>query len=357
VTAPELTPVTVGARYVPVAAEAPPTLFVVVDTEEEFDWGAPFSRASTSCRAMRSVHRVQEVLDRYRVRPTYVIDYPVATGPDGYEPLLDIQRDGRCAVGAHLHPWVNPPADEPISGANSFACNLVPALEREKIERLRDAIGERFGAPRVYKAGRYGLGHASIVSLRALGFDIDVSINPHWDYGVYGGPSFAAFDARPFWFGGGAPLLEVPCTTAYAGWAGGLAPSLHRAALTPSLERLRAVGILNRLGAASRIMLSPEGSTLDEMVRVTDTLLARGVRTLSMTFHSPSAAVGYTPYVRTERELEAFLGRIDGYLQHFFGRHQGTTATVEEFRDRLEPDGQSAPSRTRPVAQSPKSKA
>jgi len=335
VTAPELTPETVGARYVPVAADAPATLFVVVDTEEEFDWGAPFSRSSTTCRAMRSVHRVQEVLDRYGVRPTYVIDYPVATTPDGYEPLLDIQRDGRCAIGAHLHPWVNPPAEEPISGTNSFACNLAPALERDKMARLREAIGARFGAPRVYKAGRYGLGAASVASLRELGFDIDVSINPHWDYAVYGGPSFTAFDARPFWFGAGAPLLEVPCTTGYVGWTGSLAPPLHRVALTPALERLKAVGVLNRLGAASRIMLSPEGSTLAEMTRLTDTLLARGVRTLTMTFHSPSAAVGYTPYVRTQQDLDDFLGRIDGYLQHFFGRHQGTTNTIEAFRDQL----------------------
>jgi hypothetical protein len=39
--------------------------------------------------------------------------------------------------------------------------------------------------------------------------------------------------------------------------------------------------------------------------------------------------------VRTAEDLDAFLGRIDGYLQHFFGRHQGTTTTIEAFRDRL----------------------
>jgi len=331
-----LTPQSVGARFPRVTGDAGPLLLVVVDTEEEFEWGAPFSPSNTSCRAMRSVHRVQAVLDRFGVRPTYVIDYPVATEPDGYEPLLEIFRDGRCAIGAHLHPWVNPPQVEPISSANSFACNLEPALEREKLRRLRAAVAERFGiTPRVYKAGRYGLGAASVDAVRALGFDIDASINPHWDYAVYGGPSFAAFDARPFWFGGEPRLLEVPCSSGFVGAAGPLAPALHRWASTPALERLRMPGILDRLGLASRIMLSPEGYTLDEMVRLADTLIARGVGTLTLSYHSPSAAVGHTPYVRSQRDLDEFLGRLEGFLEHFFRRPGGRTTTHEAFRDSL----------------------
>jgi hypothetical protein len=319
-----------------VAADAGPLLLVIVDTEEEFDWDAPFSPSNTSCRAMRSIERVQAVLDRFGVRPTYVVDYPVATVPDGYEPLLDVFRDGRCAVGAHLHPWVNPPHVEPMSSATSFGCNLEPALEREKIRRLRAVIAERFGVvPRVYKAGRYGLGAASVDTVRALGFDVDASINPHWDYAVYGGPSFVAFDARPFWFEGEPALLEVPCSSGFVGAAGPLAPRLHRWALTPALGRLRMPGILSRLGLANRLMLSPEGFALDEMIRLADALLARGVRVLTLSYHSPSAEVGHTPYVRSDRDLDEFLGRVEGFLEHFFGRLGGRTTTHEAFRDSL----------------------
>jgi hypothetical protein len=331
-----LTPDTVSASYVAPSAAAPPLLFVVVDTEEEFDWNAPFSRANTSCRAMGAVHRVQAIFDRYRVRPTYVIDYPVATRPDGYEPLREIHGSGRCAIGAHLHPWVNPPDDEELSAGNSFACNLPAHLEREKLRRLRDAIAERFGPPTVYKAGRYGLGPASIDSLRVLGFETDVSINPHWDYAGYGGPSFERFDARPFWFGGTPPLLEVPLSTAYVGWTGPLARPLHRLARQPALARARAEGILSRLGAASRLGLSPEGYTLQEMKAVTDSLLGRGIGTLSLTFHSPSAEAGHTPYVQTDQDLQGFLQRLDAYLEDFFGRRQGRSMTIEEFATNLD---------------------
>src|SRR5262245_33737628 len=104
--------------------DARPHLFVVVDTEEEFDWGAPYERANTSVTAMRHIARCQRIFDRFGIKPIYVVDYPVASQPDGYLPLLEILRDNRCDIGAHLHPWVNPPYDEPLSVRNSFTMNL-----------------------------------------------------------------------------------------------------------------------------------------------------------------------------------------------------------------------------------------
>jgi hypothetical protein len=58
-----------------------------------------------------------------------------------------------------------------------------------------------------------------------------------------------------------------------------------------------------------------------------------------MTFHSPSAEAGHTPYVRTDADLEAFLARIEGYLDYFFGTLGGRSTTVEQFRDHLTSSG------------------
>src|SRR5215471_19277218 len=88
---------------------AVPRLFTVVDTEEEFDWNAPFSRANTSVAAIRQIGRLQSVLSRYGVKPTYVVDFPIASQPEGYRPLKELADGGAARVGAHLHPWVNPP--------------------------------------------------------------------------------------------------------------------------------------------------------------------------------------------------------------------------------------------------------
>jgi hypothetical protein len=121
-------------------------------------------------------------------------------------------------------------------------------------------------------------------------------------------------------------LLEVPCTTAFVGAARRLGATLHRAASAPWLQPFKAVGVLARTGALNKIMLSPEGSTIDEMVAVTETLINDGVRTLSLTFHSPSLKPGCTPYVRTTAERDAFLKTIDRYCDYFLTKVHGVRA-------------------------------
>jgi hypothetical protein len=107
-------------------------LIVVIDTEEEFDWSREFSRENTAVRSLRSIEKIQAIFDDYRITPVYVVDYPVAFQPDGYRPLQEIYQSGRCILGAHLHPWVNPPFEERVSRYNSFPGNLPPALEAKK---------------------------------------------------------------------------------------------------------------------------------------------------------------------------------------------------------------------------------
>jgi hypothetical protein len=334
---PRRRPLDLPDMTVTLPSSAPPALFVVVDTEEEFDWNAPYSRANTSVTAMFHIERAQKIFDRYGVKPTYVIDYPIATKPDGFAPLKQFMDDDRCSIGAHLHPWVNPPFDEDVIARNSFACNLSPALEEAKIAALGAAIRESFGIePKSYKAGRYGLDAVSVETLETLGYEIDLSVNPHMDFTPLGGPSFKAFGAAPFFRSGARDgLFFLPCTMGFVGMAGERGAELHALASRPALQPLKAVGILSRLGITNRIMLSPEGNTLSEMKSLARTLHGRGLRTFAMTFHSPSAAVGHTPYVRTEDDLVKFLDRIDGFCEFFFRNMNGVAGRPFEFRSSL----------------------
>lgn len=316
-------------------AADPPILSVVVDTEEEFEWTAGFSPFNTSVRAMAHVDRGQRIFERYGIRPTYMVDYPVATQPAGYQPLLELVARGTAVIGAHLHPWVNPPHDEEVCEVNSFPCNLGESLEEAKLRELTGAIAGTFGAsPTMYKAGRYGFGPSTIGILERLGFELDASINPQMDFSASGGPNFLSFDTSPFLFGR-SRLLELPCTTAYVGVAGRLAPILHHIASSRPLRPARAVGVLARLGVVNKVMLSPEDNTLTEMKQLTKELLRNGTRTFSLTFHSPSLEPGHTSYVRSESDLDAFLRSIDSYCEFFFGGLRGIAMTPLELKQAL----------------------
>lgn len=133
------------ARPLQLPRDTLPVLFVVIDTEEEFDWDSPFSRRNINVRSMRSLSRVQRLFERFSVVPTYAIDYPIATQPESCAILKGLVDSGRCCLGAHLHPWVNPPFAEEVNARNSYACNLPPALEREKLERLVEETEAKTG--------------------------------------------------------------------------------------------------------------------------------------------------------------------------------------------------------------------
>ena len=323
-------------EVVDAAPNARPELFIVVDTEEEFDWGAPFSRGNTSVRAVRHIDRLQRVVSKYGLEPTYVVDFAIASQRDGWGPLKELADAGAAHIGAHLHPWVNPPFAEEVNVRNSFGCALGEALETEKIRVLQGRIASSFGRlPTIYKAGRYGFGATTAAALEALGFTIDLSVNPRMDWTAEGGPSFEAFDARPFFFGRSRRLLEIPCSTDYIGVCGALAPRVHRLISQPVLAPTRIVGIMSRLGIVNKVMLSPEASTLAEMKALTRSLVRRGVRTFSLTLHSPSVVPGCTPYVRTDAELGRFLDRISSYCDFFFGDLCGAASTPDAFRASL----------------------
>jgi hypothetical protein len=314
----------------------PPVLLVVIDTEEEFDWRSDFDRRNTSVEAMSHIGRAQEIFDEFGIRPTYVVDHPVASKPQGYEFLREYADSGRAVIGAHLHPWVSPPHQEDISRFNSYPGNLSADLEQAKLEQLTETIRDTFGAPpTIYKAGRYGFGPNTAELLIKLGYKIDLSASSAFDLSEDGGPDWSRLPANPFAFGAHHELTGFPTTGAFVGWLSRLAPKLYEKAISPPWANLRAPGILSRLGALERLALSPEGYTLEHQKRLTRALLAKGPAVLTFALHSPSMQPGHTPYVRTEDDLRKFLQNCSEYFEFFLSEIGGATMGALELRELL----------------------
>jgi hypothetical protein len=326
------------ADYCHVDLDQKPQLVVSIDTEEEFDWSREFSRSNTSVRSMRFIDRIQTVFDEYSITPVYLVDYPVAYQSDGYRPLQEIHASGRCIIGAHLHPWVNPPFEEPVTRYNSFPGNLPRVLEEEKLRTLGDLIGERFGVrPTIYKAGRYGVGLQTQKVLEEQGYEVDLSVCPHMDYSHEGGPNFTHLSVRPYWFGERRRLLELPLTVGFTGLLRRWGEALHSFASCSFLSQLYAPGILARSGLVNKIWLSPEGYTLVENIQLVRTLYDDGVRIFSFAFHSPSVEAGNTPYVTSPAEVEKFVSHCRRFFDYFMGELGGVPTTTLALRAQLHP--------------------
>lgn len=314
-------------------AEQKPMLVVVVDTEAEFDWEAARPRRAMGVTSVKCQDRTQRIFDKYGVRPTFVLDYPVSSTPEAYEFIRDLHRSGACEIGAHLQPWDNPPLVEQITDENSYPGNLPSVLEREKLVQLTRSIETNVGVrPRIYKAGRYGVGRATAGILAELGYEIDVSVVPGTDLTCEFGPNFSHCRVDPYWFGKNPALLEIPLSIGYTGLLADTGNVAYTLTMNERLKALHVPGILARLGLVERITLTPEGISFEEQRRLTRALLRKGHRVFSFTYHSPSLAPGNTPYVRSAEDLHAFLERIERYLRFFIEEVGGRATTPFEVK-------------------------
>lgn len=318
--------------YCHLPASSKPRLVVVIDTEEEFDWSGEFSRSNVSVTAMRQIGLVQSLFDRYGITPVYVVDYPIVSSPDGYKVLQEIHASRRCLIGAHVHPWVNPPYEETVSRRNSFPGNLPKHLEAEKLRILSVSIGDRFGVrPTIYKAGRYGLGAHTAQVLLEQQYEVDLSVCPFMDYSSEGGPDFSSNSFKPYWIRKGR-LLELPLTVGFSGVLRRWGSALHRIASSSMLQPCRAVGVLAGLGLVNKVWLSPEGFLSSEHLQLARTLYEDGLRVFLFAFHSPSVEPGHTPYVRSQGDLNVFLSRCEKFFDFFMGELGGCPTTPLELK-------------------------
>ena len=125
----------------------------------------------------------------------------------------------------------------------------------------------------------------------------------------------------------------MPLTSSITGLLARQASALYSSVSGALGNRAHLPGLFSRLRLLDQIKLTPEGITLDEACRLVSTMLAWGQRVYVLTFHSPSVVPGNTPYVRTEKDLEAFLNWIDEFCAFFIGTIDGRPATCTEVYD------------------------
>lgn len=294
---------------------------LVVDAEEDFDWFKPVYGTKHSVMHMLQVATFQDLAKAYGAVPTYLLTYPVLEVEEVVALLRRVLERGECDVGIQLHPWVTPPFEPSIEGhldvGGSFAGNLPMELERRKLIELCRKFQACFGFyPKMYRAGRYGLGQHTAALLQELGFTVDCSLAPRTDFSGQAGPDYTNYKFEPFWFGQSRSVLEVPLCREVVGWSGGLAPVLYRAATRRTMRRLRADGLLSWVRCAERVTLSPEGNNGRALRRLASQLYAARTGIFVVSFHSSSLMVGANPYVSSRADVHEFYDRLSSLFSY-----------------------------------------
>ena len=310
--------------YISFAPEFGRRTLLTVDTEEEFDWDGDFDAFSYGLESVPKLQRFQQFAEGLGVVPLYLVDWPLARSEIAREVLRPAVAAGRAEIGIQLHPWVNPPHLERTDERNSFAGNLPPALEREKFERLRDAIEVGFAvSPVIYRAGRYGVGANTAQLLEENAIAIDTSVRAFYDYSDLGGPDYSRHPHRPYRVSD--RLVELPLTSVFTGRLRKLGPSLY-----PSCRRFPLIcSALAKTGLLERISLTPEGIDTQAARRAVDQGVADGLPLFVLSFHSPSLAPGHTPYVRSKEDVDALYDWFRAVYARFADHGIKPTTTTE----------------------------
>jgi glycosyltransferase involved in cell wall biosynthesis len=310
-----------------------PILQVVIDTESEFEWDRGTWTDHGQVASIGELRHRIEVFQKHCIAPALLIDYPIASHERSIRIIQALHREG-CEIGVHPHTWSTPPTVEPRDDWHSFAGNLGPKLQLAKLSTLtrqiESILGER---PIMFKAGRYGIGADTLHALEQLGFAIDLSVCPYYDFSKIDGPDFSRFTPQPGWFGHARRLLSLPTT---AGWLGLLrSTAAPRVIGSPTGKALRLDRIATRLNLSYARRLSPEGNTFRQMQQLTRQLYDDGLRVFTLSLHSPTLQAGNTPYTRTPDDVAVLLRDVDRYLRYFREELGGEFSTPWTIYQRL----------------------
>lgn len=299
-------------------------LIVTIDVEED-NWGE-FRPERYALENIRHIPELQRLFDDYAVRPTYLINYPVANDSRAVEMFGRYHAEGRCEIGMHCHPWNTPPYLEPTDCYHSMLCNLPEALQFSKLKALRDAIVRNFQVnPVTFRAGRWAFGSGVARSLVQLGFQVDTSVTPYWDWSEWHGVNYQAVSPTPYRFNAEdvftedscGELLQVPVTI---GYLQGDFAKCHRwyqwIDNSDLCQHLHLKGLLDRMSLLNRVILSPELCNGPSMIKLAKAVERRGYPFLNLFFHSTSIIPGCSPFVQDAAQLQQFFEALRTFMEY-----------------------------------------
>ena len=323
-----------------------PLFLLTVDTEEEWDWNGAFPQPPFSTENIKAVPELQAFCAAQGVMPTYFIDYAVIDEEENVAIFKTYLEKGELDFGAHLHPWTTPPVREEICNHHSHAINLDISLFGEKMHNLTRVLQEKLGKhPFSFRSGRWGLSGKMLKVLSDLGYRVDSSVRPFYD----DLPHFSYQQAmtHPYWpsyddlllEGGQRDILEIPASSGFNFANFEQLNRLHGTLSQPPLNKLRAIGILWKLGLMRKVTVTPENTDASDVKRCIDMAVKRGDVIINLFFHSSNLVPGNTDYVQSEKDLKTFYGNLAQIIDHARQRHGADFVSMRQAYERLTGDG------------------
>lgn len=319
----------------------PNVLFILtVDTEEEWDWSGSFPELDFSVRNVFELPAFQSYCQELGVKPTYLVDYAVAADQSAAKVLSSFAKD-KCEIGAHLHPWANPPFFDKTTEKSSHVINLPEQQIKQKLDLLLSTIKQNLDVePRSFRTGRWGINGRELEMLIEQGFTVDSSVYPLYQNEFF---SCESAPSNPYWpdfndtnsVGTQRNIIEIPVTTGFNRSNYAVAQKLHKLLESKPFTWLRLNGLLWHSGLLQKLYLSPELCQTKEMKRLIDISLKREQTVFHMFLHSSSLIEKITGLTKERNAREVICQRIAEVVAHLQKVANVEFCTLQEAQQAL----------------------
>ncbi len=303
--------------------QKPDVIFVLsVDTEEEWDWSGEFPQKDFSVSNVTKIPKLQDFFENLGIRPTYFTDYAVAEKPEMVEILKAIVNKNTCEIGAHLHPWCNPPFHGITGERESHVVNLPVSQVEEKLDALIALLNKSFGVmPNAFRSGRWGINDKVLNLLEKKGFQIDSSMYPFFKNEYFNCeqttqiPYWPEYE-NPMHKGSQRNIIEIPVTVGFNRKNFSAMLKIYNAISHPLLRHLHLTAIFWHTHLLRKLYLSPEVTSGKDMLPLIDFALDNNHPVIHMYFHSSSLIDGATGFMKQKNAFDIICNNIQQVVEY-----------------------------------------
>ena len=304
-------------------------IIITIDTEADNQW-EPGNTLET--KNIAYLPRFQSLCEQYGFKPTYLCTFEAIHSREFDATMGTFLGRGKAEVGAHLHPWSNPPYEllcSGKSGGRAYPSELSARAFADKVTVLTEAIERKTAVrPGSYRAGRWGFCAEHIPILEALGYRADCSVTPLISWASHPGkdlpgPDFRGAPAKPYFLNhadvrmaGDSSLLEVPVTIV-------LTSALARIpAVSRLLARIANKPYARALGRLLRVLRGPQWfrpwphSSARDMIRVYRASERAALPVVEMMLNSSELTAGASPFYPTGASVEKLYAKLERVFRY-----------------------------------------
>jgi hypothetical protein len=312
-------------------------LFVLsIDTEEEWEWSNDFPESDCSVKNIEKLPAFQTFCESLNIKPTYFVDYAVADDSFSSDVLRQFASQRNIEIGAHLHPWCNPPFFGKTDEVKSHVVNLPRDQVKQKLDSLVERLITNIGpTPVSFRSGRWGINGSTLALLAERGFSVDSSVYPFYENRFF---SCKARDSSPYWpsFDGadleGAQrnIMELPVTAGFNRSHFKRADNIHSLLAKPPFNIVKPVGLLWHTKLLRKLYLSPELADSESMKMLVDMCLEKQYPVIHMYLHSSSLLDGVTGLLQVDNAYSRICKRMAEVIKYLNTKANVRFCTISE---------------------------